>query len=70
MTQDKRLLDAFHSLPPEKQAAVFNFIGYLKAKTMQAAPKKESRNSYGSLKETFKMSAYFDEPLDDFKDYM
>ena len=70
MIQDKQLLDEFHSLPPEKQAEVIDFIGYLKSKIQSQPQKDKTRGSYGSLKGTFKMSDDFDEPLEDFNEYM
>jgi len=69
MIQDNQLLDDFHSLPPEKQEEVIDFIGYLKSKTKVSSDSK-SRNAYGSLKGTFSVSEDFDEPLEDFAEYM
>jgi hypothetical protein len=68
MIQDNQLLEEFHSLPPEKQAEVIDFIGYLKSKTEKVSVKQ--RKAYGSLKGTFTMSKDFDEPLEDFEEYM
>lgn len=68
MIQDNQLLEEFHSLPPEKQAEVIDFIGYLKSKTEKVRVKQ--RKAYGSLKGTFTMSKDFDEPLEDFSEYM
>lgn len=69
MIQDNQLLDDFHSLPPEKQVEVIDFIGYLKSKTTVNSDNK-SRNAYGSLKGTFSVSEDFDDPLEDFADYI
>lgn len=70
MIQDRELLAEFHALPPDKQVEVIDFIGYLKSKVQQSAPQKASRGSYGSLKGTFQMAEDFDEPLEDFAEYM
>lgn len=70
MIQDNQLLDEFHSLPLDKQAEVIDFIGYLKSKLIQPSKNSQSRDSYGSLKGTFHMAEDFNEPLEDFKEYM
>ncbi|PIW47810.1 hypothetical protein COW20_11595 [bacterium (Candidatus Blackallbacteria) CG13_big_fil_rev_8_21_14_2_50_49_14] len=70
MIQDKQLLDEFHALPPDKQAEVIDFIGYLRSKTLRSTNQQASRGSYGSLKGTFQMAEDFNEPLEDFRDYM
>ena len=70
MIQDKQLLDEFHALPPDKQAEVIDFLGYLRSKSLRSTHPKGPRGSYGSLKETFQMAEDFNEPLEDFRDYM
>ena len=68
------LYTKFNSLPEELKKEVDDFIDKLilrnknqkkkKGKTKQHGPK------FGSAKGMFKMSKDFDEPLDDFKEYM
>lgn len=70
MIQDKQLLAEFHALPPEKQAEVIDFIGYLRHKQSSSPPTPRTRNAYGSLRGTFHMAEDFDAPLDDFRPYM
>jgi len=59
------------TLPENLKSEVSDFIDFLLSKA-----KKDNRNSsfpkpkFGSAKGMFKMNADFDEPLDDFKDYM
>jgi len=66
-----QLLSKIHSLPLEKQKEVENFVDFLGEKW-----KKETGNEplqkrqFGYAKGFFKMSDDFDEPLEDFKDYM
>lgn len=61
------LLEQFSKLPVEAQQEAYDFLEYLaqkKSKKKQACPKA------GFLKGVFKMSKDFDEPLEDFKEYM
>ena len=55
------------SLPPELKKEVNDFVDFLLSKSKSAAKKAAK---FGSAKGKIKMSADFDEPLDDFKDYM
>jgi len=47
---------------------VFDFVEFLKHKSQKKKNLKE--RSFGYAKGFFKMPADFDEPLEDFKDYM
>lgn len=75
MIQDKKLLQKFHALPTDKQSEVIDFIEFLESRN-SARPLDESKNdkkkrSFGSMKGVVKyMSDDFDEPLDDFAEYM
>lgn len=55
------------SLPPDLKKEVADFVDFLisKSKTHNKAVAK-----FGSAKGKIKMSVDFDEPLEDFKDYM
>ena len=55
------------SLPPDLKKEVNDFVDFLLSKHKIAANKPAK---FGSAKGKIKMSADFDEPLDDFKDYM
>jgi len=57
-----------NSLPENLKMEVFDFVDFL----LEKNKKKKKRHSFkcGCLKGTFIMSEDFDEPLDDFKDYM
>jgi transcriptional regulator with AAA-type ATPase domain len=76
MIQDKQLLDEFHALPPEKQAKVIDFIESLKLKQSQVSELKSEeqdrpRLTFGCMKGIVKYIAEdFDEPLEDFAEYM
>ena len=56
------------SLPDHLQSEVSDFIDFLVMKTEKNEDKKKP--VFGSGKGMFVMSPDFDEPLDDFKDYM
>lgn len=55
------------SLPPNLKKEVSDFVDFLLSKT-KSTPKKPAK--FGSAQGKIKMSADFDESLDDFKDYM
>lgn len=55
------------SLPPDLKKEVNDFVDFLLNKS-KPATKKSAK--FGSAKGKIKMSVDFDEPLDDFKDYM
>lgn len=46
------------------------YIDFLLTKQFEESSEKKRIPVFGSAKGTFKMSADFDEPLDDFKEYM
>lgn len=57
----------FESLPPNLKKEVNDFVDFLVSKSKSDAKKPAK---FGSAKGKIKMSADFDAPLDDFKDYM
>ena len=70
-----QLLSKFSVLSTEAQQEVLDFLEFLTQKQQQKIKEKEllfNKNSlvFGELADNFKMSADFNEPLDDFKDYM
>ena len=58
----------FSTLPTELQGEVMDFIDFLLNK--QKNKKDEGKPVFGSGKGMFTMKPDFDEPLDDFKEYM
>ena len=56
------------TLPEELKAEVSDFIDFLSMKAKKAEEEKKPR--FGSGKGMFAMKPDFDEPLDDFKEYM
>ena len=56
------------SLPDNLKSEVADFVAFLEHKHK---PKKEIKErQFGAMKGMFKMSPDFDEPLEEFKDYM
>ena len=55
-------------MPSDLKKQVSDFVSSLKKKSK--ASKKLKERQFGYAKDFFKMSADFDEPLEDFKDYM
>jgi hypothetical protein len=61
------LYTKLESLPKALKAEVSDFIDFLFEKSRK---KKKPVPKFGSAKGKIKLSPDFDEPLDDFKDYM
>jgi hypothetical protein len=78
MQHVQHLLQTFETLPAELQQEVVDFADFLAQRrlgSIQKKPSKEEiaerrRQGFGELKGKIWMSEDFDEPLDDFKDYM
>lgn len=69
MLNDKQILIDIHSLPPEKQAEILDFIALTKARNQNMVVTKTS--PLGAMPGLLiYMSDDFDEPLDDFAEYM
>ncbi len=56
------------TLPPALKGEVSDFVDFLLSKKKKAVKAKKPK--FGYAKGQFKMSPDFDEPLDDFKEYM
>ena len=65
---DLQLYNEIISLPADLKKEVFDFVEFLKEK---AKPKTKLKSrQFGAAKGLIKMAPDFDEPLEDFKDYM
>lgn len=62
------LVQKIAELPPQLQNEVADFVDFLREKKVGTFPEK--RPVFGSAKGMFVMAPDFDEPLDDFKEYM
>jgi len=59
-----------NSLPKELRAEVADFVAFLKStRKLKSKPKLKARE-FGFAKGKITLSPDFDEPLDEFKDYM
>lgn len=65
---DLQLYSELSSLPSDLKKEVQDFIEFLKIKARKQGAHKQRK--FGGAKGFFKMRADFDEPLEDFKDYM
>ena len=62
-----KLLSQIEALPEALKAEVADFVAFLSQKQK---PEKKIVPKFGSAKGKIHMSPDFDEPLDDFKEYM
>jgi hypothetical protein len=65
---DVQLYAQISSLPSDLKKEVSDFVGYLKSK--RKANIKIKEREFGYAKGKIRMSADFDAPLEDFKEYM
>ena len=77
MNDDVSFIAKLMALPPKMRQEVLHYIDFLLYKDqeqpnsqMPDAPSAQQRKEAGFSQVTFTMSADFDEPLDDFKEYM
>jgi hypothetical protein len=68
MSTDLQLYTKISSLPADLKQEVSDFVEFLKQKVKAKNQLKERKP--GSAKGLIKMAPDFDEPLEDFKDYM
>jgi len=65
---DIQLYTQISSLPPDLKKEVSDFVAFLKQKSK--AKKEIKERQFGYAKDFFKMASDFDEPLEDFEEYM
>jgi hypothetical protein len=65
---DIQIYNKLHFLKPSLKKEVSDFIDHLLSKHKSTTKNKKPK--FGSAKGRFKMSADFDDPLEDFKEYM
>jgi hypothetical protein len=65
---DLKLYTELYTLPADLKKEVQDFIEFLKSKVKKQGPVKQRK--FGSAKGFFIMHEDFDEPLEDFKEYM
>lgn len=66
------VIKLFQNLPLEFQKEVIHFMEFLsfKVKKTTVGPKQQKASLFGHAKGKIYVAPDFDEPLDDFKDYM
>ncbi len=57
-------------LPDSLKSEINNYIDFLREKKLKKQVPSRKHPKAGCMKGTFKMSSDFDEPLEDFKEYM
>jgi hypothetical protein len=73
---DNTILSKYAALPDEMQSEVGHYIDFLFTKVKRkktvgkAAPAKKPDRKFGSGKGMFTIKPDFDEPMEDFKEYM
>jgi hypothetical protein len=66
---EQLILQQLQIMPENLRQEVLDFVGYLISKHQAAIPKKNTPK-FGSAKNKYILAADFDEPLEDFKEYM
>lgn len=69
MITEQIILKKIHSLPENLKVEIVDFIEFLTQK-YHVEKSRKVVPEYGSLRGTFIMADDFDEPLEEFKDYM
>ena len=65
------ILTQLSKLPEDKKKSVSDYIAFLVAQAEEENKgKPKPKAVFGSMKGMFKMAPDFDEPLEDFKEYM
>jgi translation initiation factor 2 beta subunit (eIF-2beta)/eIF-5 len=73
MVDEQVLIKEIHTLPENLKEEVSHFVQFLKQKhtvTITIEPSKKRERKFGSAKGMFVMTEAFDEPLEDFSEYM
>lgn len=69
MTDEKAILAQIQQLPEQVKQEVLHYIEFLQKKYAEQRKKNNYRKA-GSAKGKYKLAPDFDEPLEDFKEYM
>jgi hypothetical protein len=67
---DIQLYTQIVSLPEELKKEVIDFVDFLKTKKIEHQKKRKKKIVFGYAKDSVILKPDFDEPLDDFKEYM
>ncbi len=69
MTEEKLILAQIQQLPEQLKQEVLHYVEFLQAKYNAQSRKPKNRKA-GSAKGKYKLAPDFDQPLEDFKEYM
>lgn len=67
---DIQLYTKISSLPENLKSEVIDFIDFLKSKPKNSKSTTQKKRIFGYAKDSIIIKPSFDEPLDDFKEYM
>ena len=67
---DFQLYTKISSLPDHLKSEVIDFVDFLKSKKKKSKSTFKKKRVFGYAKDSITIKPSFDEPLDDFKDYM
>jgi len=67
---DLQLYTKISSLPDHLKLEVIDFVDFLKSKKKNSKSHSKKKRVFGYAKDSIIIKPSFDEPLDDFKDYM
>jgi hypothetical protein len=68
---EKAILSQLHQLPEQLKIEVLHYVSFLRGQRNQDKEvKKSSKRRFGSAQGKYKLSADFNAPLDDFKEYI
>jgi hypothetical protein len=71
MIEEKKILSQIEQLPENLKTEVLHYIEFLQEKhAKQTNPATNKKRKAGSAKGKYKPASDFDEPLEDFKEYM
>jgi len=69
MTEEKLIVAQIQQLPEQLKQEVLHYVEFLQTKYNAQNGKRKNRKA-GSAKGKYKLATDFDEPLEDFKEYM
>ncbi|MCA1623157.1 MAG: DUF2281 domain-containing protein [Acidobacteria bacterium] len=69
MTEEKLILSQIRQLPEQLKQEVLHYAEFLQAK-YNAQNRKPKNRKAGSAKGKYKLAPNFDQPLEDFKEYI
>ena len=67
---DTQLYTKISSLPPKLKSEVIDFVNFLESKKKSSRRETGKKRIFGYAKNTITLKPDFDEPLEDFKEYM